>query len=271
MTAESEPLEGTYMERQKLEPTIVVRGDVPDAMAKYARDKLVALVADVSVPIHALEIRLVHHRDPARERPDHVEITVDLDGRPVRARRSAPSMAEAIDRCLSRLRRRVEAARERPRARRLRHRDAESWHHGDPPTERPLTYARPFEDRMLVRRKTFALKPESIEEALDDLEALDHDFFLFVHDQSGTEALVYRTGTADGYGLMQRTATPDAVERIGIPLEIGPHPASTSLELALQILDETDAPFTFFVDTENGQGAVAYGRDDGDYGLITSA
>jgi len=256
---------------QQVEPTIVVRGDVPDAMVEYARKKLVALVADIPVPIHALELRLDHHRDPARERPGHVEITVDLDGKPVRSRRSAPTMSEAIDRSISRLRRRLDVVKERPRALRRRHFDAESWHHGDRPTARRNGSVRPIEDRMLVRRKTFALESESIEAALDDLEALDHDFFLFVHDESGTEALVYRTGTADGYGLMQRTATPDAVERIGIPLEIGPHPASTSLELALQILDETDAPFTFFVDTENGQGAVAYGRDDGDYGLITPA
>lgn len=255
--------------QQELQPTIVVRGDVPDAMVEYARKKLVALVADVPVPIHALELRLDHHRDPARERPGHVEITVDLDGTPVRARRSAPTMSEAIDRSLSRLRRRLDVAKERPKALRRRHFDAESWHHGDRPTARRAGYARPTEDRMLVRRKTFALEPESIEAALDDLEALDHDFFLFVHDESGAEALVYRVG--DGYGLMQRTPTPDAVERVGIPLEIGPHPASTSVDLALRILDTTDAPFTFFVDAESGRGVVAYGRDDGDYGLIAPA
>lgn len=254
------------MEQRVREPTIVVRGDVPDDMVGYAREKLLAVVAHSSVPVRDLELRLDHHADPARERPNHVEITIDLDGTRVRARRSAPTMPEAIDRTLSRLRRRVEAAKERPQARRLRHRDVESWHHGDRPTERPHVHPRPVEDRMLVRRKTFALGTESIEEALYDLETLDHDFFLFVHEDTNAEAVVYRVG--DGYGLMQRLATPEAIARVEIPLELGPHPASTTVENALIILDKTDAPFEFFIDAASGRGLVAYRRYDGDYGLI---
>lgn len=68
---------------------------------------------------------------------------------------------------------------------------------------------------MLVRRKTFALDAESIEEALYDLESLDHDFFLFVHDESSAEAVVARVG--GGYALTQRVATPEAVARVGMP------------------------------------------------------
>jgi ribosome-associated translation inhibitor RaiA len=254
------------MAQQVREPTIVVHGDVPDGMVAYARDKLLAIVARASVPVLDVELRLDHHADPARERPNHVEITIDLGGTPVRARRSAHTMSEAIDRTLTRLRRRVEAANERRQTRRLRHRDAESWHHGDRPTTRSPIYPRPVEDRMLVRRKTFALHPESIEEALYDLETLDHDFFLFVDDETSAEAVVYRVG--DGHGLMQRVATPKAITRIEIPLDLGPHPTTMTLEHALTVLDETDVQFKFFVDAESGRGAVAYRRYDGDYGLI---
>ena len=120
---------------------------------------------------------------------------------------------------------------------------------------------------MLVRRKTFALGSESIEEALYDLETLDHDFFLFVHDETDAEAVVFRAG--EQLGLMQRVPTPDAIRRVGIPLALGPHPASRTLETALRVLDETDAPFEFFVDSASGHGMVVYRRYDGDYGLIT--
>ena len=99
--------------------------------------------ARTSVPVLAAELRLDHHADPARERPNHVEMTVDLDGVVVRARRSAPTMSEAIDRAETRLRRRVEAVSERPQSRQLRHRDERSWHHDDRPTERPHFYPRP--------------------------------------------------------------------------------------------------------------------------------
>jgi ribosome-associated translation inhibitor RaiA len=248
------------------EPTIIVRGDVPDGMVAYARNHLLATIAHEPVPVLGAELRLEHHVDPARERPYYAEMTIDLDGRPVRAHRNAPTMSEAIDRTVSRLHRRVEAVLERPQARELRHRDTTSWHHDDQPSRRPRYYPRPVEERSLVRRKTFALRPESIEDALFDLETLDHDFFLFIHDDTGAEALVYRVD--DGYGLMQRVETPAAIKEVGIALELGPHPATTTLKAALSVLDETDASFEFFIDAINGRGMVVYRRYDGNYGLV---
>jgi ribosomal subunit interface protein len=254
------------MDQELRDPTIVVHGDVSPDMVAYAREKVLAVATHTSAPVLRVEIRLEHHPDRARDRPDHVEITIDLDGTPVRARRNAPTMREAIDQAISRLHRRVEVAKERPQARRLRHRDIGSWHHGDEPTERHHTHPRPVEDRMLVRRKTFALAAESIEEALYDLETLDHDFFLFLHDESDAEAVVSRV--PDGYALAQRVATPEAITRVGVPLQIGPHPPLLAVEKALNILDESAAPFLFFIDTVSGRGVVAYRRYDGDYGLI---
>ncbi len=251
---------------QTREPTIVIRGDVPDQMVAYARDKLLDVVAHSSRPVLTVELRLDHHADPARDRPNHVEMTVDLDGIVIRARRSAPTMSEAIDRAATRLRRRIDAANERPQARQLRHRNGDSWHHDDLPADRPGFFPRPAEERTLVRRKTFAMRPESIDEALFDLERLDHDFFLFVHDETDAEAVVYRVG--DGYGLMQRVPTPAAIKEVETPLDLGPAPATTTADDALAVLDETDAPFEFFVDSHSGRGAVAYRRYDGHDGLI---
>lgn len=249
-------------------PTIIVRGDVPDAMVAYAHDKLMAIVARTPTPVLDVELRLEHHADPARERPNYAEVTVDLDGRPVRAHRNAPTMTEAIDRALARLRRRLEAAIERPGEAVLRHRDPSSWHHDDRPTTRRHVFPRPVEDRALVRRKTFAVGPESIEEALFDLETLDHDFFLFVHDETDADAVVYRIG--DAYGIMQQVATPEAIKRVEIPLDLGPHPATKTLEEAIVFLDETEEPFEFFVDAASGRGNVAYRRYDGNYGLVSA-
>jgi ribosome-associated translation inhibitor RaiA len=254
------------MDDDPREPSIVVRGHVPDGMVAYARNQLLTTIAHTPVPVLAAQLRLDHHADPARERPFHVEMTIDLDGTPVRAHSSEATMSEAIDRTASRLHRRVEAVLERPQAAQLRHRDTTSWHHDDQPAVRPRSYPRPVGDRALMRRKTFALRPESIGDALFDLETLDHDFFLFVHDDTGAEAVVYRVD--HGYGLMQRVETPEAIKRAGIPLELGASPATTTLKGALSVLDETGAPFEFFVDAVNGRGMVAYRRYDGHYGLI---
>jgi len=256
------------MPQQLAEPAIVVRGDVPENMVAYAREKLLGAVDQTARWVRGAEARLDAHADPAREGRNHVEMTADLDGDVVRARFSAPTISEAVDGAAARLRRRVQAADDRPEARRLRHRESDSWHHGDALTGRPPYFPRPEDERTLVRRKTFAMRPESIEEALFDLEVLDHDFFLFVHDETGAEAVVHRVD--GGYGLRQRVPTPEAVERAEMPLQVGAAPATTTVEQAMTVLDESGAPFEFFVDEANGRGAVVYRRYDGHYGLVAA-
>jgi ribosome-associated translation inhibitor RaiA len=250
----------------ELKPVVVVKGAVDADMIDYARGKALAMVDTSVVPVLEIDLRFTRDADPARERPNHFEATVDLDGKPVRAHGSAPTMSEAIDAALKRLRRRVEALSERPQSRQLRHRDHESWHHEDRGRRQVPVRPNPLEGREVVRRKTFALRPESIEGALFDLEVLDHDFFLFVHDETGTEAVVYRAG--QGYGLMSRVPAPDAVARVEIPLEAGPPPVMRSTEDALTVLEASGRSFEFFVDAETRRGLVAYRRHDGDYGLI---
>lgn len=251
------------------DPAIVVRGDVADAMVAYGKDKLLQVASHTGAPVLELELRLDHHGDPARARGNHVEMSLDLDGTAVRARYSAPTMREAIDGAAARLRRRMEAVSERPQSRQLRHRDRSSWHHDDRPTERPHFFPRPVDDRTVVRRKSFVLRPESIEEAVFDLELLDHDFLLFRHDASRAEAVVYRTD--DGYGLAQRVLTPEDLDAIGIgPFTRGPVPVERSLEDAVAVLDATDEPFDFFVDRVTDRGCVVYRRYDGNYGLVES-
>jgi hypothetical protein len=65
------------MEQQLREPTIVVRGDVPDQIVAYGRRKLLTVVAHAAVPVLDAELRLDHHTDPARERPEHYRVRRD--------------------------------------------------------------------------------------------------------------------------------------------------------------------------------------------------
>jgi ribosome-associated translation inhibitor RaiA len=252
---------------QSFEPSIVVRGPVSTAALAYALEKLHGVVDALPGPVRDVELKLDHHSDPARQRPYHVQLSVRLDGRVVRAHRSAETMNEAVDRAAERLRRQVEAGAERGRTRRRRHSEVGSWHHEDRPTERPNFFPRPEDERELVRRKTFALEPESIEEAVLDLEALDHDFYLFVNDETGEENVVERL--EGGYVVYQPTPTPRTISGLEFEVRSGPHPAEMDVTRACEVLDGTAAPFVFFVDSASRRGQVVYRRYDGHYGLIT--
>jgi ribosomal subunit interface protein len=251
------------------DPQVVVRGDVSPEMVAYAREKLVAVAEHAPGPVLEAEVHLDHHADPARDRPHHVEVALSLNGRVVRAHRSAATMSEAIDNATKRLERVIETDRELARSKSFRHRDTTSWHHEDRPTERPSFFPRPADEREIVRRKSFAIGPETIEESILELEALDHDFFLFVNDETGEDNVVYRD---DGrYGLMQPTATSVALSDLGIDISRGPRPASMATGEACELLNLTGAPFVFYLDADSGRGRVVYVRFDGHYGMITPA
>jgi len=54
----------------------------------------------------------------------------------------------------------------------------------------------------LVRVKTFQVVPMSVDEAIEQMELLGHDFFIFVHSDDGMVKVVYRRKSGD-YGLLQ--------------------------------------------------------------------
>jgi hypothetical protein len=249
------------------DPTIVVRGDVPHEMVSYGRTKLAEIMQSAPVPVLATELRMLRHGDPAAARPYDVEVSIDLDGTPVRAHCRARTMTEALDQTFARVRRRVDAALERPRSLHFRERESDSWHHTSARAFRPDHFDRPVEDRMVVRRKTFALEPESIDDAVLDLEFLDHDFLLFVHEVTGEDALVARSD--GGYVVSQATPTPNALAAAVAPVSAAAPPTERTVEEAEALLDATDAPFVFFVDARTGRGNVVYRRYDGHYGVIT--
>lgn len=52
-----------------------------------------------------------------------------------------------------------------------------------------------------IRRKSFTLKPMSVEEAIMQMNLLDHEFFVFKDDDTGDVSVVYKRRDGD-YGLI---------------------------------------------------------------------
>jgi putative sigma-54 modulation protein len=66
------------------------------------------------------------------------------------------------------------------------------------PVEAPAAAPAP----KLVRIKTLQMSPMSVEEAIDQMELVSHDFYMFTHDEDGKNKVVYRRKEG-GYGLLQ--------------------------------------------------------------------
>jgi ribosome-associated translation inhibitor RaiA len=250
--------------------SVVADADVGEATKQRARELVVRIARHAPRPVIRARVAIRVDHNPALERPAVAKASLDVGNRHVRAHVAAARPREAVDLLEQRLRRNLESVEELRRAHR-RETGAEppgEWRRSTLPTDRPEHFARPPEERELIRRKTFALAPQTPEEAALEMEALDHDFHLFTSSETNEENVVYRR--PDGaLALAQVTPGPDAGAG-GLPVD--PAPAAVlALGDAVERLTLSGERFVFFVDDVTRRGNLLYIRYDGHYGLIEPA
>jgi ribosome-associated translation inhibitor RaiA len=252
---------------------VVAKGiPLDEATLAYARRKILAAARASQVPVRFGRVKFTYEPNPSIARPAIVTATLDVDGHPVRAQSAGRTTREAVDILEERLRRQLVDSRHRLAFLRRRRRAATTtgeWRHGGIPADRPEHFPRAPEERQVVRRKTFSLGRRSPEDAVVEMELLDHDFHLFVESGTGRDALVRRI--RDGTYELSRASGDheDPAEAGGVGVGVGPPPQVMMLEEAVDRLNVTNEPFLFFIDVETLRGAVLYRRHDGHYGVVT--
>jgi ribosomal subunit interface protein len=226
------------------------RGTVPRGAAAYALRQVEHVLTKVAGRVLHVRVVLTHEPNPAFVHPARAEVSVDVNGTPVRARVEAAELQEAADLVVDRLQRQLVQLRARTRT---RHRwlavaTEHEWRHGGAPEPpRPVSG-----DRPVIRRKTFSLEPMTPDEAAYEMDLLDHNFYLFTRPD-GADALIQRTEN-DGYAVLGPT---------GVPV--------LTLAEAKERLRSGHEPFVFYRDPDRSRGHVLYVRHDGRLGLITSS
>ena len=109
-----------------------------------------------------------------------IELTAAVSGRVVRIEAAATTVGAAVDDAVDRLTRQIRRLKER-----LIDRNRQA---GSPPEER----AGGGTSGEVVRVKQFVMKPMTIEEAILQMEMLEHSFFFFRQADSGDYAVLYR-------------------------------------------------------------------------------
>lgn len=264
------------MPTQQLQLSVSTQGTVPPPARQRAEEKLGQIVGLIREPVLFAELRLVCDPSPLRVRPVVAEATLDINGTPIRAQVAAVDLDAAIDLLEERLKRRIARHEQRlHRDGKERHRASSSngreWRHGDRPAQRPEWYDRPADEREVIRHKTFALEPMTIDEAAFDLDALAHDFYLFTELSTGADALIAYDDDHQGLRLQLPEAVDPPSERTAVPYAVGVAAPRLTLRDAEERLDEGGERWVFFLDADSGRGHVVYHRYDGHYGLITPA
>ena len=171
VTAREAPVEPVAVEA-------TVTGQVTDWAKRYAIEKVQHIAAGAVGPVLFARVKLCHLPDPAASRPALAEAMLDANGRAVRAHSAAATMTEAIDELSARLQRRLAKVPHWSRTEGVLPAAGE-WHHDNRPSPRVAGFERPVDERQLVRRKTIAAEPLTVDEALFEMDLLDYDFYLF--------------------------------------------------------------------------------------------
>jgi putative sigma-54 modulation protein len=177
---------------------IQVRGNgvaIDDELLQFVDRRTAKLARLVDRVVEAkLELRGLHNRVG----PDTTaaQITIQSGRNVLRAEEHAIDPRLAIDRAVDKLERQIRRVHDK-RAR--RHSPGQATIRAVPePAEPPdgVFAAEDDEDEAgvgdLVRTKRFDLKPMDVEEAIEQMELLGHDFFLFHYADEDIPSLVYR-------------------------------------------------------------------------------
>jgi putative sigma-54 modulation protein len=161
--------------------------EVTDTLREYAEQKLAKLERQLH-DLTRVELELAVERNPSIAANQVAEATVWTKGPVLRARESSGDMRASIDLLTVKLERQA-----------IRYREKRQRRNGRAP-EPPATVDDP--GPQIVKTKQFVLSPMTPEEAVEALELVGHDFFVFRDAGSNEVEVVYRR--RDGtYGLIE--------------------------------------------------------------------
>ena len=145
------------------------------------------------------------------------------------------------------------------------------WRRGNRPSPPVAWFERRPEERQLVRRKTVADQPMTIDEAAFEMTSST------TTSTCSTPRERPRRHRAPAWPTTRRSWRMPHPVNIERPVSATPvtfsaaAPAMLAVREAQEWLELTDEPMVFFGESLTGRGCVLYRRYDGHYGMITPA
>jgi putative sigma-54 modulation protein len=173
--------------------------EVTDRLRDYVHDKIGRLDRYLPTISEAWVDLSVEGTKAAQDR-QVCQVTVRSNGTILRAEERSDDMFNAIDAVLDKMYRQIARYKGKRKNR---------WRGAGVAIE-PLPEGfeeEEYEDEpVIVRSKRFAMTPMHPEEAVEQMELLDHDFFVFYNAEAGDVNVLYRRGDGN-YGLLQPELT----------------------------------------------------------------
>ncbi|MCX8030941.1 MAG: ribosome-associated translation inhibitor RaiA [Thermodesulfovibrionales bacterium] len=167
---------------------IIVNGrhlEITPALKSYAEEKIGKFekyISNIHEAIVTLSVEKYRHK---------AEVLLKVNGYLIQAEGVTGEIYSSIDEVVEKLEKQVKKYKEKLHA--YRKTDKRS-------SESPLTKS--LEKGRIIKYKRFDMKPMNPEEAVDQMELLDKDFYVFINEKTNSINLVYRRKDGN-YGLIE--------------------------------------------------------------------
>ena len=179
--------------------------EVTDWIQQYV-EKKVAKLERFLPQVRNANAELTHSATRATADRYTAQITIWTNGQILRAEESTSDIFASIDAAVDKLSRQIK----RFKGRRFEHRRRVA---AAASVEAEMTEEAPEETTTeeeasgnIIRRKQFVLEPMNEEEALEQMELLGHDFYVFFNPDTKSTNIIYRRKDGN-YGLLQPAAS----------------------------------------------------------------
>jgi putative sigma-54 modulation protein len=188
---------------------LVIQGkniEITDAIHNYVHQKIEKAANHFQNLTTEIDVHLSVARNPRINPKQTAEVTIYANGSVIRAEESSENLYASIDLVADKIARQLRKFKEKrsdrtyakPKAERVVPEPIDnSALVGELPLDGAVTL--PTE---VVRTKYFAMPPMTVQDALEQLELVDHDFYMFRNSESGEINVIYERNHG-GYGVIQ--------------------------------------------------------------------
>ena len=182
---------------------LVIQGkniEITDALREYVRQKVEKAVNHFQNLTTEVDVHLSVARNPRINTKQTAEVTIYANGTVVRAEESSENLYASIDMVADKISRQLRKYKEK----RQTHTSVKT---AEVVVEKPVTTElsmdrQPELPSQVVRTKYFAMPPMTVQEALEQLDLVDHDFYMFRNAETGEINVIYERNHG-GYGVIQ--------------------------------------------------------------------
>ena len=183
---------------------LVIHGkniEITDAIREYVHQKIEKAVSHFQNMTNEVDVHLSVARNPRINTKQAAEVTIYANGSVIRAEESSENLYASIDLVADKIARQLRKYKERRQDKKAQTKTVLETI--DTPVVADLIGDRtPELPTEVVRTKYFAMPPMTLAEALEQLQLVGHDFYMFRNAETGEINVIYERNHG-GYGVIQ--------------------------------------------------------------------